>query len=57
MAFDLFEPKTPDKVIDEQKRREEIMEKLKKHEQDRQESMKTLQTVMPGNYRLYFECI
>lgn len=49
MAFDLFEPKTPDKVLDEQKRREEIMEKLKKHEQDRQESMKTLQTDIPGN--------
>ena len=53
MAFDLFEPKTPDKVIEEMKRRAEIMEKLKKQEQARQESVKTLLTDSPGNNRIF----
>jgi len=42
VAFDVFEAKTPDKESEEKKRREEVMEKLKKHEQSRQDSMNLL---------------
>eukprot|EP00111_Clytia_hemisphaerica_P002552 TCONS_00007274-protein len=49
VAFDLFEAKTPDKEGDEKKRREEIVDRLKKHEQNRQDTMKILQSDQPSS--------
>ena len=58
VAFEVFEPKTPDKELDEKRRREEIIDKLKKHEQSRQDSLKSLLSdESPGKTFFYpFEC-
>lgn len=55
IAFELFESKPPEKVEDEKKRREEVFNKLKKHEQSRQESLKAILTdTSPGNSFICF---